>query len=165
MPAISPRRHRTALEVRTPSSQSIEIRGVNECPTCHRPFRSPSPERQLDSSGNREDYVDPEYFRMLRARNNHINGDRAPPSPVRRLVEPVRSSHIEDEPEQDLYHGPTEFVSSIPAAHEGSRIKEEAFSDHYFNTFFVEERELGRGGKGVVLLVRHQIDGCHLGMR
>ena len=56
-----------------------------------------------------------------------------------------------------------EFVSSTPAVPEGSRIRKEAFSPNYFQTFFVEERELGRGGKGVVLLVRHQIDGCHLG--
>jgi hypothetical protein len=26
------------------------------------------------------------------------------------------------------------------------------------------EKELGRGGKGVVLLVRHQLDGVSLGM-
>jgi serine/threonine protein kinase len=83
-----------------------------------------------------------------------------PPSPVRRLVEPVRAvdnggntARIQD----------AEFVSSAPAPQEGSHIRREAFSPNYFNTFFIEERELGRGGKGVVLLVRHEIDGCHLG--
>jgi serine/threonine protein kinase len=56
-----------------------------------------------------------------------------------------------------------EFVSSAPAVQDGNRIKREALSPNYFNNFFVEERELGRGGKGVVLLVTHKIDGCSLG--
>jgi serine/threonine protein kinase len=59
--------------------------------------------------------------------------------------------------------GEAEFVSSSPAPQPGGRIKREAFSPNYFNTFFIEEKELGRGGKGVVLLVRHEIDGCNLG--
>ena len=87
--------------------------------------------------------------------------DRPPSSPIRRLVEPLLPAHdttFEAEAVQDA-----EFVSSAPAVQEGSRIRREAFSPNYFNTFFTEEQELGRGGKGVVLLVRHQIDGCHLG--
>ena len=36
-------------------------------------------------------------------------------------------------------------------------ISPKAFAPGYFNRFFVEERVLGSGGKGVVLLVRHQI--------
>jgi len=73
------------------------------------------------------------------------------------LVEPVP---IEED--GDAVHD-AEFISSTPAVQEGSRIRRDAFSPNYFNTFFIEERELGRGGKGVVLLVRHEIDGCHLG--
>lgn len=42
-------------------------------------------------------------------------------------------------------------------------ISAKAFSPDYFKTFFVEERELGRGGKGVVLLVQHVLDGVQLG--
>lgn len=58
-----------------------------------------------------------------------------------------------------------EFVSSTPGVGqaEGSRIRRNAFQPNYFKTFFVEETILGRGGKGVVLLVRHEIDGCQLG--
>lgn len=83
-----------------------------------------------------------------------------PPSPIRRLAQPV------------LPHG-SSTSDGMPAAetvphglspHERNRIRRDAFSPNYFNTFFVEEKELGRGGKGVVLLVRHEIDGCHLGM-
>lgn len=97
---------------------------------------------------------------MLRVGNQHRlnNADRPPSSPIRRLVEPVRL--VADEVSRDA-----EFMSSTPSVQEGvgSRIRRESFTPNYFNTFFVEEAELGRGGKGVVLLVRHEIDGCHLG--
>jgi hypothetical protein len=57
-----------------------------------------------------------------------------------------------------------EFVGSTPAlpSREGG-ISAQAFSPNYFKSFFVEERELGRGGKGVVLLVKHVLDGLPLG--
>jgi len=99
---------------------------------------------------------------MLRAGNSRIHTDRPPSSPVRRLVQPFRQAPVDDDEPVDV--DDAEFVSSTPAVQEGSRIRREAFSPRYFQTFFVEERELGRGGKGVVLLVRHEIDGCHLGM-
>lgn len=47
--------------------------------------------------------------------------------------------------------------------HSKTGIKASAFSPGYFERFFVTERELGRGGKGVVLLVRHVLDGVSLG--
>jgi serine/threonine protein kinase len=56
-----------------------------------------------------------------------------------------------------------EFVGSTPVAPKHQGISARAFSPGYFKTFFVEERELGRGGKGVVLLVRHMLDGVSLG--
>jgi serine/threonine protein kinase len=98
---------------------------------------------------------------------------RPPSSPIRRLVEPVRlqqdaiagdsagtpmGSHAGGSPVS-----PADFFSSPPAVPEASRIRREAFSPNYFSTFFTEERELGRGGKGVVLLVQHVIDGLPLG--
>ncbi|KAI4867695.1 kinase-like protein [Hypoxylon rubiginosum] len=82
-----------------------------------------------------------------------------PPSPIRRLTQPtlpgggLRPQNVDN----------AEFISSSPAPQEGARIRKDAFSPNYFGRFFVEERELGRGGKGVVLLVRHEIDGCALG--
>lgn len=79
---------------------------------------------------------------------------RPPSSPIRRLTQPALPASVEDE---------AEFISSTPATHEGARIRRDAFSPNYFKRFFVEERELGRGGKGVVLLVRHEIDGLALG--
>lgn len=58
-----------------------------------------------------------------------------------------------------------EFVTSIPAPQKGHSIKKEAFSPNYFKRFFIEEKELGRGGKGVVLLVRHELDSVSLGTK
>lgn len=162
--------------MRDPASQRLEIRGLTECPTCHRPLRSSSPERQYDTPNYHDSYVDPGYFRMLQAgHDDHEGGHEhdhdgdirvrpghTPSSPRRRPVQPAQpvqggvtdAGRIGDE---------AEFVSSAPRVQEGSRIRREAFSPNYFKTFFVEESELGRGGKGVVLLVRHEIDGCHLG--
>jgi hypothetical protein len=93
----------------------------------------------------------------------NARSDNPPPSPIRRLVEPAflaprsdssRASSVQD----------AEFVTSTPAPQEGHSIKKDSFSPNYFKNFFVEEKELGRGGKGVVLLVKHQLDGVSLGM-
>jgi serine/threonine protein kinase len=55
-------------------------------------------------------------------------------------------------------------VASAPLPTRQSHgISETAFSPRYFEKFFVEERELGRGGKGVVVLVKHVLDGVTLG--
>ncbi|KAL2755698.1 hypothetical protein ACRALDRAFT_2042002 [Sodiomyces alcalophilus JCM 7366] len=165
-------RHRNAIVVRDPDSQRLEIRGITECPTCHQPIRPSSPDRhgfESPSSSSRHDtYVDPNYFRMLRA--GLVSGsstvhDEPPSSPILRMIRPVlpqphpQPARVDDEEVEFVQ----DHASSQPSAHQGGRIRREAFSPNYFNTFFVEERELGRGGKGVVLLVRHEIDGCHLG--
>ncbi|KAI0907196.1 kinase-like domain-containing protein [Ustulina deusta] len=161
-------RHRDALVVRDHASQRLEIRGapVTECPTCKRPLRSSSPERHFDAAPNRDSWVDPQYFRMLQA-GHHEHEDLHSPqpssNPVRRLTQPALPGVL---PGGDATIGAVddaEFVSSASAPQEGARIRRDAFSPNYFTTFFVEERELGRGGKGVVLLVRHEIDGCPLG--
>ncbi|KAK3313129.1 kinase-like domain-containing protein [Apodospora peruviana] len=158
-------RHHDAIVVRDPLSQRLEIRGLQlaECPTCHQPLRSSSPERHFDTPDQHESYVNPEYFRMLRAETEDRarTASRPPSSPIRRLVEPVPAV---DDQGNEFRVRDAEFVSSTPAPpHEGARIRREAFSPNYFNTFFTEERELGRGGKGVVLLVKHHIDSCSLG--
>ncbi|ETS73224.1 hypothetical protein PFICI_15169 [Pestalotiopsis fici W106-1] len=157
-------RHRNALVVRDPTSQRLDIRGLSltECPTCHQPLRtrSSSPERHFESPATHdESYMNPNYFRMLRAARRQAP-PHPPSSPIRRLTQPNLPVYDESAVHDDVGED-AEFVSSAPAP--GPRITREAFSPNYFRTFFVEERELGRGGKGVVLLVRHEIDGCHLG--
>ena len=156
--------------MRDPLSQRLEIRGLQlrECPTCRQPLRSSSPDSHFDDSDLSdygESYVDPDYFRMLRAGHDARNVPQSGPpparSPVRRLVEPVPAA-VHDEVEPGTRVQDAETVSSTSAPQTG-RIRPEAFSPNYFNTFFIEERVLGRGGKGVVLLVRHEIDGCNLG--
>ncbi|KAI0410142.1 kinase-like domain-containing protein [Xylaria palmicola] len=158
-------RHRDALVVRDHASQRLEIRdaSVAECPTCKRPLRSSSPERRFDATPqHHESWADPQYFRMLQAGHDEQgdprNGQPAASS-ARRLTQPtLPSGEVTIETVDDA-----EFVSSASAPQEGARIRRDAFSPNYFARFFVEERELGRGGKGVVLLVRHEIDGCPLG--
>ncbi|CAG7563296.1 unnamed protein product [Fusarium equiseti] len=166
-------RHHNAIVVRDSQSHRLEIRGISTCPTCHQPLtRSENdPDRGYDRSfgARQETYVDPDYFRMLRAvNNNDTSTDHGPPSPVRRIFGPslgVGSSPSTRQRTPSPAPEEAEFVSSTPgvAQAEGSRIRRDAFSPNYFNTFFVEERVLGQGGKGVVLLVRHEIDGCALG--
>lgn len=155
------RRHHNAVVVRDPSSRRLEVdRALNECPTCHQPLRSSSPEQPFDdSSSDTDSYVNPDYFRMLRDRHSFFPLDHPPSSPIRRLVQPF---HDDDDSLPDEVPD-AEFVSSTPAPQDGSRIRRTAFQPNYFQSFFVEEQELGRGGKGVVLLVRHEIDGCALG--
>ncbi|KAI5458223.1 kinase-like domain-containing protein [Mariannaea sp. PMI_226] len=167
-------RHHNAIVVRDSHSHRLEIRGVSECPTCHQPLtsRPPPAERPFDRAhGSRHDtYVDPDYFRMLRAVNTDSTPDGSPPSPIRRvikpaLVEPTSPSSQASPPPNEPSGSNTGFASgesSVPP-HPAGKIRRDAFSPGYFNTFFVEERILGKGGKGVVLLVRHEIDGCPLG--
>lgn len=158
-------RHRNAVVVRDPASHRLEIRG-STCPTCHQALPQPA-DHPYDRSYDVEDdsYMDPDYFRMLRRGNHGFPSPRGPPSPVRVLPRPAfdSSSHRpspEVIDEEDDAETPQAFEDR---PRRGSRIRREAFSPKYFQTFFVEERVLGKGGKGEVLLVRHQIDGCHLG--
>jgi serine/threonine protein kinase len=95
---------------------------------------------------------------MLHEANSRT--DVPPSSPIRRLVQPAFPSSPAS-PSSSV--ADAEFVTSTPAAQTGHSIKKEAFSPNYFKRFFIEERELGRGGKGVVLLVRHELDSVSLG--
>lgn len=159
-------RHDDALVIRDPQTQQLILRGAtpsrsfSECPTCHRPFRDSSPDRNASPHrSSSTPFISPEYFRMLHDANGRA--DAPPSSPIRRLVEPAfppspnsPSRHVAD----------VEFVTSTPAPDATHSIKRDAFSPNYFKRFFIEEKELGRGGKGVVLLVRHELDRVSLGM-
>lgn len=83
---------------------------------------------------------------------------RPPTSPTRRRLP---RPEVEDVGEEFNQHDEeTEDEASISTGH---GISSAAFSPKYFERFFVTERELGRGGKGVVLLVKHVLDGVSLG--
>lgn len=99
---------------------------------------------------------------MLQAANGGVDEEHNPPSsPIRRLTQPViQADGVYDDSSANVTDA--EFVNSTPAP-QGHSIKKKAFSPNYFKTFFIEEKELGRGGKGVVLLVRHVLDGVNLG--
>lgn len=105
---------------------------------------------------------------MLQLASEGNREDRQPSSPIRRLVEPASTSP-KGSPKGtgSSSVGEAEFVASNPVEPrdlEAQGIKKEALSPNYFKRFFIEEKELGRGGKGVVLLVRHELDGVFLGM-
>ncbi|RVD88337.1 uncharacterized protein DFL_002526 [Arthrobotrys flagrans] len=121
-------------------------------------------------------FITPEYFRILSARllpdSNTANSHLSPPgSPRRRIPGLVGAATTggANTPPSPIEDG----RSTTTAARErygrsGSSsthgISSSAFSPGYFNQFFVKEKELGKGGKGVVLLVRHVLDGVNLGL-
>ncbi|KAI4093172.1 MAG: hypothetical protein LQ344_002999 [Seirophora lacunosa] len=160
-------RHNNAVVVWDPQSKQLALRDAShadldltECPYCHRPLqRDDDPQRGHDRAGSTAGvaagFVNPDYFRLLHDSlpGSDVDDASAPPSPRRRLVQPtgLRSSPA---------------VASAPAGESRDStpgISATAFSQGYFARFFVEEKELGRGGKGVVLLVKHVLDGVALG--
>ncbi|PGH31817.1 IKS protein kinase [[Emmonsia] crescens] len=157
-------RHDDSVVVFDHASRSLVLRHASpdadvelaDCPYCHRPMRDSSQDASRDSSRGanptaQPGFVNPDYFRMLNSSLPSSPGASGPPSPRRRLVQPAQpeaSSSGTDRGAAPL------FANKISAA---------AFTPNYFKQFFVEERELGRGGKGVVLLVKHVLDGVSLG--
>jgi hypothetical protein len=179
-------RHQNAIVVRDTSSQRLEIRSLSltECPTCHQPLRSAHPDDRTAPPTHDPNYVDPNYFRMLRnrmglndevdgvphtrphdpARSRNLSHSQIPSSPILRLTRPVLASAVSlSEDSEDEREPSVESDGEFDRRSDSGRIRREAFMPNYFKTFFVEEGVLGKGGKGVVLLVRHEIDGCHLG--
>ncbi|KIV77903.1 hypothetical protein PV11_09679 [Exophiala sideris] len=143
-------------------------RRASDCPTCGRPWHNQGGSTASESdTGPREDqpsFITHDYFEMLARSLPGSSETSAPSSPRQRLVQPVRSrlhasTSVTASPPPNA-----EFVASTPAAPtQAHGISETAFSPNYFERFFVEERELGRGGRGVVLLVKHVLDGVTLG--
>ncbi|KAF2193348.1 kinase-like protein [Zopfia rhizophila CBS 207.26] len=166
-------RHGSAVVVFDQRSKQLSLRDashsddveITSCPYCHRSFRENTPPDEQDEHehGGFQDaesgFVNPGYFQMLRRSQPGSTEPSRPPSPHKQLAPaPMPNedgdSHAPDE---------AEFVGSTPVPPRHHGISARAFSPNYFKTFFVEERELGRGGKGVVLLVRHMLDGVPLG--
>ncbi|KAF2749780.1 kinase-like protein [Sporormia fimetaria CBS 119925] len=169
-------RHGSSVVVFDPRSKQLSLRDASHstaieatsCPYCHRPYREPSPHGPDEDGGHDHaglepdtaGFVNPSYFQMLqRSRPSSAEVSR-PSSPHKQLAPaPVRDVMGEASSSRGA-----EFIGSSPAPPQHHGISARAFSPGYFSTFFVEERELGRGGKGVVLLVRHVLDGVNLGL-
>lgn len=165
-------RHDNALVVFDPQSKQLALRDVShpdldltECPYCHQPLQRDSDrhqqqpqhghERPNSGPGMAARFVNPDYFRMLSESlpGSDTEDESRPSSPRRRLVQ---GTHQHSSP---LSTSTGVREPKAPAA----GISSTAFSQGYFKRFFVEEKELGRGGKGVVLLVKHVLDGVTLG--
>lgn len=165
------RRHDSTVVVFDQRSRQLSLRDVSHpdaleptnCPTCHRPYRedvSPHPRNDSPPQGSGHHWMDPSYFHMLQHSATNSREPSRPPSPRRRIAQP---GNIQSGSEIRPPHG-AEFIGSEPRPPtRPSGISSQAFTQGYFKSFFVEEKELGRGGKGVVLLVRHVLDGVPLG--
>lgn len=147
-------------------SQQLVLRNTAEnngdlelanCPYCHRPLHNTDtgPSTHHASPGAQPQFINPNYFRMLHDSLPSSATSSHAPSPSRSLVQPAL-------PDRPIGRRTSEPGSSgtIPAA---QGISSTAFSPNYFQKFFVEEKVLGRGGKGLVLLVNHVLDGVSLG--
>lgn len=153
------------LSVRQATEQPIELQ---DCPYCRQPLRTRDPStgdgETAHAYGPERPFVDPEYFGMLAASQRPSPAASGPSTPNRRIPIAIRSGRSRDV--SGAHDPPTtgaQFVSSEPATSHGQGISSSAFSPGYFQQFFRTERELGRGGNGVVLLVEHVIDGVSLG--
>ena len=168
-------RRGNAVVVYDPDSQQLSVRRaaddaveLTRCPTCNRPWREDFEDRAPDHSrpnSHDKHFVDPEYFAMLAASQHPSPAGSGPPTPIRRLRVPaLRSGRSRNVSGTNEPPTGAEFISSEPnttAEHHG--INRKAFSPGYYQQFFREKRELGRGGNGVVLLVEHLMDDVSLG--
>ena len=154
-------RHNDSVVVFDRDSQQLALRNTADdhdgdlelanCPLCHRPMHEGDRGRHRGSTDPEAEFINPNYFRMLNNSLPSSASSSTPSSPRRRLVQPA------------LPDGPTSDPSSRSAPNQSHGISSSAFSPDYFKRFFVEEKVLGKGGKGVVLLVRHVLDGVSLG--
>ncbi|CAI7663736.1 unnamed protein product [Penicillium glandicola] len=142
------------LVLRNTSDTELDNMELANCPFCHRSMRENSRERHCGDTEPEGEFINPNYFHML---NNSLPGSTTsstPPSPRHRLVQPAL-------PGGRIINTPAQPTSSPQPSPQG--ISSAAFSPDYFKRFFVEERVLGKGGKGVVLLVKHVLDSVSLG--
>ena len=138
------RRHQNTVVVYDKQSQQLTTDRLNagddlsECPYCHRPFES-APQHE-DLQDEAFEFISPQYFRRLAASRIGSQSASGVTSPHLHLVEPT-SAH--STPTRNVsMHRPGGTPQNDAGISQGS------FSQGYFKTFFKEERELGRGGKG-----------------
>lgn len=165
-----------------PQSKQLALQDVShdrldlaECPYCHRPLprdddlprgqeqNVSTPALPADPLVN---FQTPDYFRLLHDSSEPAS-DRSPlPSAPRRLVQQAGQHGLQQPSSLSASartHGSVTSNQPRGTRTSAAGISATAFSPGYFERFFVAERELGRGGKGVVILVRHVLDGVSLG--
>ncbi|KAK4636798.1 putative serine/threonine-protein kinase iksA [Fulvia fulva] len=152
------------LQVRDTTDNPIEL---TECPYCHRSMRSREPSGEESEYGRafgpERPFVAPDYFAMLASSRRPSPAGSGSSTPSRRVLSALRSGRSREVSGSADPPTGAEFVGSEPATAGGQGISASAFSPGYFEQFFKTERELGRGGNGVVLLVEHVIDDVSLG--
>ena len=163
-------------------SKSLQLRDASqkyaldlpECPYCHRSYQRDPLQRPSSGGGESSHFaaaqsdpgfVNPQYFRML----HHSSSPSAHSS---REVSPAASDRAGPSGSQEqTVPIVSQLTSGMFGKGHGKKkrkgrahgISSASLTQNYFRKFFIEERELGRGGKGVVLLVRHVLDGVPLG--
>ncbi|KAI9672408.1 MAG: hypothetical protein M1829_004486 [Trizodia sp. TS-e1964] len=167
-------RHNDAVVIFDQRSKQLALRNAQssavdlaKCPFCHRLLREQTQDQdrphRAASPLVETSFVNPDYFRLLHS-SAPTSATSGPPSPRRRLAQPtqpgIESISSNAPPRSARSFDENSNPRSAPHAH---GISSSAFTPDYFHRFFVEERELGRGGKGVVLLVQHVLDGVELG--
>lgn len=157
-------------------SQGIDTRSRRQglCPTCRQPWHAQpaatSPNGRSNTFADEPNFITNDYFHMLARSSPSSAQPSPPPSPRRRLAQPIRQTRsarsrlTTSVPQPAPHPADVEFISSTPAPPSSTTgISSTAFAQDYFSKFFTVERELGRGGRGVVLLVQHNLDGVPLG--
>ncbi|KAI9666978.1 MAG: putative serine/threonine-protein kinase iks1 [Alyxoria varia] len=134
-------RHKNIVVVYDEQSKQLSTAGLNSlglesCPLCQRPFPAGSTHPTDEDPGDEASFVSPHYFRRLAA------------SRTQDQQYPARSLPIDPQNSAEQRHN----------------ISASAFSEGYFHQFFTDEGVLGRGGRGVVILARHWIEGNNLGL-
>jgi hypothetical protein len=145
----------TALPITAGGEQAVDISMESSVAPPSAIQTHPLPHTGIVPATDSINYTDPDYFKML-AQSLPGSNQTSATSPTRNIAQQVHSQ----------FH-PSYATGTPPSAPApptlAKDISETASAPHYFEKFFVVERELGRGGRGVVLLVKHVLDGVALG--
>ena len=160
------RRHNDAVVIYDRASQRLQLQNVNQthdaklqlprlCPYCHRPLDDDIESEIGDDTRGMSTptgYVDPNYFSMLHSNQLTSAPRRVTPGSAATRLGP----YVVDERDEDSATTATDNLMS-------AGISPESFNDGFFQRNFIEERMLGKGGKGVVILVKHMLGNNDLG--
>lgn len=164
-------RHGNAVVALDPQSEQLTPRHArkssdefNECPLCHRTFAEQQDAyRTRKASETDHAFVNPDYFRLLQDRA-YSKTNSASTSPSGRNLRALRSAELSSEGVSTrLAVNDANAGETSTADVQDHSIKNTSFLPGYFAQFFVERGILGRGGRGIVMLVEHVLDGVNLG--